>query len=341
VLNPENGSLIPDSNSKMRRTFLIDTDTASDDAVALIMALRAPDVRVAAITVVAGNVGVSQASRNALYVTELCGSEVPVFQGADRPLVREYMDAEWFHGHDGLGDQGYPAPKRSAARGHAVDAIVATINANPGIVLVTLGPLTNVALALAKEPTTVANVGRCVLMGGNPCCEGNVSPAAEYNVWADSEAARMVLRSGMPIELVGWHLCRGAAALNRHDIEHVLAMDSPLARFSIECNRTAMEAYRLQTGEVGISLPDPVAMAIAIDPAICTSRGEHFVDVELAGELTRGMTVVDRLGVARDDRNRDIWKPVIERGCKTTVCWTIDNPRWKKLLYAALSASAG
>jgi purine nucleosidase len=316
----------------MRRTFLVDTDTASDDAVALIMALRAPDVRVAAITTVAGNVAVSQATRNALYVVELCGSDVPVFTGADRPLLREYMHAEWFHGHDGLGDRGYPPPKRSAGPIHAVDAMIATASGNPGLTLVTLGPLTNVALALAKDPALATKVGRCVIMGGNPCCEGNVTPAAEYNIWVDPEAARMVLRSGMPIELVGWHLCRGEAALNPDDIEHVLAMDTPLALFAVECNSTAMEAYRMQTGEVGISLPDPVAMAIAIDPSICTSASEHCVDVEVAGELTRGMTVVDRLGVAADDRNKAVWS----RARRARVCWTIDNTRWKKALYSAL-----
>ena len=151
----------------MPRTFLIDTDTASDDAVALIMALRAPDVRVAAITVVAGNVPVAQATRNALYVAELCGSDVPVFSGASRPLWREYTNAEWFHGKDGLGDRGYPPPGRAAERSHAVEAIIETVGANPGIELVTLGPLTNVAMAMARAPGIAANVSRCVIMGGN------------------------------------------------------------------------------------------------------------------------------------------------------------------------------
>src|SRR5256885_5781429 len=108
----------------MPQTLLIDTDTASDDAVALIMALRGPDVKVAAITTVAGNVPVAQATRNALYVAELCASDVPVYAGADRPLLREYVNAEWFHGKDGLGDRGYPAPQRPAQPEHAVEAIV-------------------------------------------------------------------------------------------------------------------------------------------------------------------------------------------------------------------------
>ena len=124
------------------RTFVIDTDTASDDAVALILALRAKDVRVAAITTVAGNVPVAQATRNALYTAELCGSDVPVFGGADRPLWRKHMHAEWFHGKDGLGDHGYAPARRVPEAAHAVDAILNTIEENPGLTLVTLGPLT-------------------------------------------------------------------------------------------------------------------------------------------------------------------------------------------------------
>jgi purine nucleosidase len=325
----------------MPRTFLIDTDTASDDAVALIIALREPGIRIAAITIVAGNVGVAQAARNALYVAEICGSDVPVFAGADRPLLRDHMHAEWFHGKDGLGDRGYAPPQRAPEPIHAVDAIINCVNNNPGLTLVTLGPLTNVALALAKDSAIARKVGRCVIMGGNPCCEGNVTPAAEYNIWADPEAARMVLRSHLPTELAGWHLCRGEAALDADEIESVLGFGTPLARFAIECNSKAMDAYLRQTGETGISLPDPVAMAIAIDPSVCTLSGEHFIDVEVASDLTRGMTVVDRLGVAADDRNRDVWKTVLAGGRKTKVCWKIDNARWKAVLYRALVGQVG
>src|SRR5689334_25169139 len=168
------------------------------------MALRAPDVHVAAITVVAGNVDVQQATRNALYTVELCGANVPVYSGAAKPLLRTYENATWFHGRDGLGDHNYPAPKQAARTKHAVDAIIETIEANPGLVLVTLGPLTNIALALQRKPEIATKVSRCVIMGGAPCCEGNVTPAAEYNIWCDPEAARIVMLSRLPVELVGW-----------------------------------------------------------------------------------------------------------------------------------------
>jgi purine nucleosidase len=316
------------------RTFLIDTDTASDDAVALIMALGAPDIRVAAITIVAGNVDVRQATRNALYTVELCGANVPVYSGAERPLLRPYENATWFHGHDGLGDHNYPAPHQSAQKIYAVDAIIETIEANPGLVLVTLGPLTNVALAISKRPGIAAKVSRCVVMGGAPCCEGNVTPAAEYNVWVDPDAARIVMRS-LPAELIGWQLSRGNAVLREPDIAHIDGFNTKLAHFALECNSHARAAYKTQIGEDGICLPDPVAMCVALDPKVGTEWSEHYVDVDTHSELTRGMTVVDRLNVAEDERNRAVWAATIG-GPKTKVCWSIDNQRWKEALYAAL-----
>jgi purine nucleosidase len=321
---------------RVKRSFLIDTDTASDDAVALIMALRSPEIQVRAITIVAGNVGVHQASRNALYTVELCGSDVPVFKGAEHPLKRAHLDASWFHGRDGLGDHGYPPPRRAPEKQSATDAIINTIQSDPGLVLVTLGPLTNVALALQKNLDIAAKVSRCVVMGGAPCCEGNVTPAAEYNIWCDPEAAHIVMRSGFPVEVVGWHLCRGEAVLNPSDIQHVLSFATPVAKFAIECNSRAQQAFFEQSGEHGISLPDPVAMAIALDPSIVTSQSEHFVEVETGSELTRGMTVVDRLNVAHDQRNRAVWAASLASGHKAKVFWTIDNARWKQALYAAL-----
>jgi len=318
----------------MPHIFLIDTDTASDDAVAIIMALRAPDVRVAAITTVSGNVPVQQSTRNALYTAELCGADVPVYMGADKPLLRRHENATWFHGRDGLGDHGYPAPRRAPGKSHAVDAIIETIEANPGLVLVTLGPLTNVALALAKRPQIASNVSRCVVMGGAPCCEGNVTPAAEYNVWVDPEAARMVMLSELPVELVGWHLCRGDAVLHDNDITHVLALKTDVASFVIECNSHARKAYKIQTGEDGICLPDPVAMCLALDPSV-GNWSEHYIDVETQSELTRGMTVVDRLNVADDERNKLVWADALRRP-RAKVCWTLDTKRWKDALFAAL-----
>ncbi len=323
----------------MSRTFLIDTDTASDDAVALLMALRWPEVRVAAITVVSGNVSVEQGVRNALYTVELCGADVPVSQGQAKPLVRPPAHAHFFHGRDGLGDQNYPPATRVAIDTPAVDVLIETIRANPGLTLVTLGPLTNIAVALDRAPDVVQHVGRCVLMGGAPCTVGNVTPAAEYNVWFDPDAARAVFHSGLPIEMVGWELSRGKAALSTAEMRRIRDVGSPLSHFVLDCNATALEAYRRQTGEPGLGLADPVAMAIALDPSICVRTGNHYVDVETNSDLTRGMTVVDALGVAADKRNRTVWRELIGGKPNASVCWEIDASAWKSMLFSVLASS--
>lgn len=323
---------------RVMRTLLIDTDTASDDAVALIMALRSPQVRVAAITVVAGNVPLAQATSNALCTAELCGSDVNVYPGAEAPLLRKLVLADWFHGKDGLGDHGYKPARRRAESRNAVDAIVETIRGNPGIEVVTLGPLTNVAMAVLRDPKMVANVKRCIVMGGAPCCVGNVTPAAEFNIWVDPEAARIVFRSGLPIEMVGWQLCRGNAVLNQSDIDRVLKLKNPIAEFAIRCNSVAAEAFLRQTGEKGISLPDPVCMGIALDSTLCVSSSAHYVEIEIQSELTRGMTVVDHLNVVTDSRNRDAWASTVQRQPhRVHICWTLDVPRWKELLVSSLT----
>ncbi len=319
-----------------RRTILIDTDTASDDAVALIMALRASQVRVAAITVVAGNVPVEQGTQNALFTVELCGAGVPVYMGAAKPLLRPLETATWFHGADGLGDHGYAPKHRFAEAAHAVDAMIATAMAHPGLEIVTLGPLTNLATALMREPRLASQIKRCVVMGGAPCCEGNVTPAAEYNIWADPEAAQVVFGSKLPIEMIGWHLSRFNAVLSRGEISDIMGIGTPLAEFAIRCNSLGETAYRKQTGESGISLPDPIAMAVLLDPSLNLESSRHYVQIETTSRLTRGMTVVDRLDIAGDERNLEVWRNAETEARKISICWKLDVVRWKAALLNAL-----
>ncbi len=320
------------------RNFLIDTDTASDDAVAIMMALADPGVRVLGLTTVAGNVGLDQATRNALLTAEICNSSVPVFAGADRPLIRPHDHAHWFHGKDGLGDHGYPAPKRAPEREHAVEAILRLARAEPGLTLVTLGPLTNIALALKRDPRLAERIGRCVVMGGAPCCEGNVTPAAEYNIWVDPEAARAVFRSKLKIEMIGWHVSRGQSVLRDDEIAAIEALGTAKAKFAIESNSTAREAYRVQTGEVGLSLADPTAIAVALDRSLGLSWSRHRVAIESESELTRGMTVVDRLNVHHDSNNARVWNAAAGEHEGADILWTLDSRRFKAMLKAALAA---
>jgi purine nucleosidase len=320
---------------RVGRPFWIDTDVGSDDAVALIMALRHADVDVVGISAVAGNVPMEQAAQNALQVAELCGSNVPVYRGADRPMLRALKDGTWFHGPDGLSGTARQ-PSRTLEKRPAVEALLAAEREHDGLVLVTLGPLTNIAVAVAQEPGLADRISRCVVMGGAACTYGNVTPAAEYNIWVDPEAARLVFLSGLPVEMVGWEFCQGEYALGPEEIEQLSAIGSPLSEFVLACNRTAIESYRKQTGEEALSLPDPVAMAVAIEPAIATRRGMHAVEIETESELTRGMTVVDKLGVVGNGHNRTVWQQALTARRKVSVTWDIDAARWKELLYELL-----
>lgn len=309
----------------MKRIW-IDTDTASDDAVAILMALRWPDEKiiVEGISTVCGNVSVEECTRNALYTVELCDKKIPVYEGAGKPLLRESVFGYFFHGPDGMGGMNYPDPNLCMEKDHAVNALIEKIRAYPNeITLVTLGPLTNIALALAIAPDLAEKIPMCYVMGGAAATLGNITPAAEFNIYVDPEAAKMVFHSGMPLTMVGWELCRGDANLNEEDIKSVMAMDTEYATFSINCNRQAIQTNREWLGEPMLPLPDPITMAIALDPSICTKKGMYYVTVDVESQVTRGMTVVDERGVLEKDAN-------------VTVCWAIDVRRWKEALYKTL-----
>jgi purine nucleosidase len=306
-----------------KRLFLIDTDTASDDAVALMMALQTPDVEVVGITTVAGNVNLQQATRNALTVVERCGARVPVYQGLNRPLLRAASDATFFHGKDGMGDLNLPAPQQQPEAEHAVDALIRLIGQYAGsITLVTLGPLSNVAAALIRAPEIAQQVQQCYVMGGAANTIGNITPAAEYNIWCDPEAAKIVFESGMPVLMIGHELSLDDAVLTHAELEELRQL-GPLAQLAVDCNAAALRASTNWLREQGLTQPDPVAMSVALDPSICTIRERHYVTVETHSELTRGMTVVDRFGVLKPQANLE-------------VCYAIDVPRWKTLLRSLL-----
>lgn len=306
------------------RRFIVDTDTASDDAAAIMMALASPNITVDALTIVAGNVTMEQASINARFTLEICQSDVPVYEGCDRPWLQPAATAEWFHGDDGMGNMHYPAPARPAESMHAVNALIERFRAAPGqIELVTLGPLTNIATALSMEPAMAGWVKHCYVMGGAAATLGNVTPAAEYNFWCDPEAACRVLQSGMDITLLGWELSCNNAVLSSNEINSILSFNNARAQIAIECNRMALKAAQDLQAQTGLALADPVAMAVAIDPSIATRSCRCFVDVETQSEKTRGMSIVDKNNVLNAESN-------------ATVCLAIDELRWKKLLFECL-----
>lgn len=280
------------------RPFFIDTDTASDDAVALMIALRHPDVDVVGIGVVAGNVPLDMGVQNALYTAEMCGVSVPIYRGADRPLVRELATAQNVHGNDGMGDIGLPLFGRSPVGGHATDALIAAANAYMGeLTLVTLGPLTNIAHALKRDPTLSKKIFRCVVMGAAADHIGNVTPVAEFNMWCDPHAVEVVLASGMNLEFVGWDISRNYAAVSPARARELRALGTPLAEFSIDIQRVVIEFCANETHIDGFDLPDPITMAYAINGSIATEIRDLYLTVETESQHTLGMVVMDTLGV--------------------------------------------
>jgi purine nucleosidase len=289
------------------RHFIIDTDTASDDAVGLIMAMRYPGVQIEAITVVAGNVPVDHAGENALYTVELCQQSIPVYRGMSAPLVRPLFTAEFVHGQDGMGDIGLPLTDRQPAAGNAVDILVDNIHRFGGdIILLTLGPLTNVASALQKDPRIAGEVRECVVMGGTGRGHGNITPVGEYNFWADPDAAKIVFESGMRLKMVGWDISRTYAVLNPQDTADLRGFGTPLAAFCVDIQATLTQFAMNQSKLQGFDLPDAIATAIALEPEVATETRSLFVAIENESELCRGQSVVDHYGVLGEEPNTEV-----------------------------------
>jgi purine nucleosidase len=254
--------------------LLIDTDTASDDAVALLLALRTPGVDVQAITVVAGNVEVEQGVQNALYTVELAGEHVPVYAGRTGTTHFGYA----VHGRDGMGDIGLPLAGREPARGDAVDALERAIRDSPNeLTLVTLGPLTNIAALFDRGVASL--VRDVVIMGGTSDDVGNVTPDAEYNVYADPAAACTVFESAARITMVGWDVSRKYAVFEPRDWEQLRAL-GPLGAFSVDIQRTLIEFCRTTLGRESFDLPDPITMAVALDRSVATHTIRARVEVD-------------------------------------------------------------
>ena len=289
------------------RHFLIDTDTASDDAVALVMALRHLGVQIEAITIVAGNVPVDQGVQNALYTLELCQQDVPVFRGMASPLSRPLETAQFVHGEDGMGDIGLPLSGRQTTGDNAVEVIIDTIHRRARqITLVTLGPLTNIAAALEIDPGITREVSRCVIMGGTGRGHGNVTPVAEYNFWADPEAAKIVFESGMPITMVGWDISRTYATLNPEETAQLRGFNTPLASYCVDIQGSVLHYAVNQSRLPGFDLPDPIAMAVALNPAVAPETRSLFVAIEADSELCRGQSVVDHYDITGQPPNTQV-----------------------------------
>jgi len=281
------------------RKIIIDTDPGQDDAVAILLALASPeDMEVIGITAVAGNVPLPLTEKNALIICELAGKTgIPVYAGCDRPLAHTLVTAEHVHGKTGLDGPNLPDPTMQLADGHAVDYIIDTLRKEPAdtVTLCPIGPLTNIATAFQKAPDIVERVQEIILMGGAYFEVGNITPAAEFNIYVDPEAADIVFKSGAPIVVMPLDVTHKALVTKpRNDAFRNIGtpVGTAVAQMTDFFERYDREKY----GSDGAPLHDPCVTAYLIKPDLF--KGRHVnVEIETTSTLTRGMTVADWWGV--------------------------------------------
>ena len=284
----------------MPRKIIIDTDPGQDDAVSILLALASPeDVEVLGIVAVAGNVPLHHTARNARIVCEVAGKvDVPVFAGCDAPLTRKLVTAEHVHGKTGLDGIELPDPKMPLQDQHGVDFIIETLRREPSgtVTLCPLGPLTNIATAFQKAPDIVSRVQEIVLMGGAYFEVGNITPAAEFNIYVDPEAADIVFKSSVPLTVMSLDITH--KALVTHDrVAAFEALDTHVGKVVASWTHFFERFDVAKYGSEGAPLHDPTVIAYLIQPELFTSRFIN-VEIETQSELTLGMTVADWWGVS-------------------------------------------
>ncbi|MDO9546116.1 MAG: nucleoside hydrolase [Pelolinea sp.] len=314
----------------MPRKVIIDVDTGLDDAVALLLAIRSSELDVRGITCVNGNVDLINVIANTLRVVDYSGKDIPVYSGASTAMIAEESeDAAHVHGRDGLGGIPFTKSKRSIEKEHAVDFIVNTfMEADEPMDWITLGPLTNAALAYLKEPRIAEKIRLLTMMAGG-VDSGNTTPAAEFNVFADPEAARIILSSNIHKLMVPLDPLFAGGHLSRENVEKIInASHLPWCEMAgkiFSCNVQMVEklGVKREIGQGAVSPPDLLAVAVAINPAIANIK-EFWVEVETKGEFSRGMTIFDR---------RKIWRAKnIPQNKKADVALSVDQKKYSEMV---------
>ena len=283
-----------------RRKVIIDCDPGIDDALAVFMALASNKLEVLGITTVAGNVGIDHVTRNALSLATLAGRQVPVCRGASGPFLIQRKEGAHVHGRNGVGDVVLPEPAFEADPRRAADFINETAEElNGELELVTIGPLTNIAGALAMYPGLAEKIGRIIMMGG-AAGFGNITPAAEFNIYADPHAAAAVFQSGIPIDMYGLDVTN-RALIREEEIAALRATGKTIPVACCDMLLTYADFYK-SVGFSGLALHDPFALACLIDESLAELKDCH-VEIETQGTLTRGKTVVDIFGVTGNKPN--------------------------------------
>jgi purine nucleosidase len=294
-----------------RQKIIIDTDPGQDDAVAILLALASPELDVLGITAVAGNVPLAWTQKNARKVCELAGRpDVRVYAGASRPMLRPLVTAEHVHGNTGLNGPELPEPTMPLQTQHAVDFLIEEIQRQPAgsVTLCTLGALTNIALALQRAPEIAARIQQIVLMGGGFSEGGNITPAAEFNIYVDPHAAQLVFSSGIPLVVMPLDVTHQVLT-TRKRLDAIAALGTPVAQATVALLEFFERYDEEKYGSDGGPLHDPCVIAYLLQPALF--HGRHCnVEIETSSELTMGMTVVDWWGVSTRPKNAMVMRTV-------------------------------
>lgn len=306
--------------------IILDTDTAGDDNIALLMALRSSKAKLEAVTINCGNIKFDQQVENALYTIEFAGmsGKVPVYLGARRPLLKDWKTVENIHGKDGMGNSYFPKARQRPEQKHAVDAIIEIINSNPGeITFVEIAPMTNIALTLKKDPSLVKKVKSFYFMGGTNQYLGNVTPAAEFNFWVDPDAAKIVLDSGLKPTMVGWEICMRYGLVPGKELEEIKKINTKESEFFIAVNRQVRKFMKKERGIDAISCPDSITMAIVLDKKVAKRVEKRYVQVDNSDGISRGASYIDEYNVLHKKPN-------------ATVVYEASEQRFKEILYKLL-----
>jgi purine nucleosidase len=287
------------------KRIIIDTDPGVDDALAFLLALASPEIKLEALTTTQGNVTLEKATLNALSVLELArASHIPVARGSLLPLVEPLRASAAVHGESGIGNSKLPAPQAKPVPQHAVDYLIERVLAEPDeISIFPIGPLTNIAMAIRKEPRFAGAVKELVIMGGAILEYGNMTPQAEFNIYVDPHAAHIVFHAGIPITLIPLdvtHKC----LFKQEQVDRLMSIDSPISRFIRDAVEVYLEAS-IRLGYEGSSLHDPLTLATIIAPELLTLK-EYYVDVDISGGVSTGKTFADILNVLKKPANMKV-----------------------------------